>query len=125
MPGNNQEFFWKRNLDKIGIGGSILAALCCLGLPAVLSIVSAIGLGFLINDAVLLPLLILFLIITIGGLILGKRRHQKPHALFLGGISSLAMFLFIFVMYNKILAYVGVVGLIAAVILNVRLNVKK
>jgi len=41
--------FWKRNLDKIGIGGSIFAALRCLGFPALLSILSAIGLGFIVT----------------------------------------------------------------------------
>lgn len=97
MSEKNNQSIWKRNLDKIGVSGSIFATLCCLGTPAVLSIVSALGLGFLINDAVLLPLLILFLIITIRGLILGKYRHQKPHALILGATSSVALFLFIFV----------------------------
>jgi hypothetical protein len=50
--------FWKRNLDKIGIGGSVFAALCCLGFPALLSILSVIGLGFIVNDTILLPLLL-------------------------------------------------------------------
>jgi MerC mercury resistance protein len=63
--------FWKRNLDKIGLGGSLFAALCCLGLPALLSILSAIGLSFLINDGVLLPLLIVFLLVTLVGLYFG------------------------------------------------------
>jgi len=117
--------FWKRNLDKIGIGGSIFAALCCLGFPAVLSIVSAVGLGFLINDAILLPFLIIFLVVTIWGLVLGKQRHKKSHALILGTISSLALFLFIFVMYNKLLVYLSMAGLITASILNVRLNIRK
>ena len=49
------------HIDKIGILGATFAALCCLGISAVLSIVSAIGLGFLIHDAVLLPLLIISL----------------------------------------------------------------
>lgn len=57
-----------RYLDRIGVGGSIFAALCCLGFPALLSTLSAIGLGFLVNDAILVPLLILFLGITIAGL---------------------------------------------------------
>jgi mercuric ion transport protein len=47
--------FWKRHLDKIGVGGSLFAALCCLGFPALVSILSAIGLGFLINDDILRP----------------------------------------------------------------------
>jgi len=52
--------FWKRHLDKVGVGGSLFAALCCLGFPALVSILSAIGLGFLINDHILRPLLIVF-----------------------------------------------------------------
>ena len=43
--------------DKIGIVGASVAALCCLGIPAVLSSVAALGLSFLINDAILAPLL--------------------------------------------------------------------
>ena len=52
--------FWKRHLDKIGVGGSLFAALCCLGFPALVSILSAIGLGFLINDDILRPMMIVF-----------------------------------------------------------------
>jgi hypothetical protein len=51
--------FWKRHLDKLGVGGSLFAALCCLGFPALLSILSAIGLGFLIDD-ILRPLMVVF-----------------------------------------------------------------
>lgn len=39
---------WKSLLDKIGVVGSFLAAACCLGL-----LFAAIGLGFLIKDAIL------------------------------------------------------------------------
>jgi mercuric ion transport protein len=49
--------FWKRHLDKVGVGGSLFAALCCLGFPALVSILSAIGVGLLINDDILRPLL--------------------------------------------------------------------
>ena len=71
----DQPSFWQRNLDKIGIGGAAFAALCCLGLPALLSIVSASGLGFFVNDAVLLPLLVISLLITFWGLYNGTRHH--------------------------------------------------
>jgi mercuric ion transport protein len=59
---------WRRHLDKIGVGGSLFAALCCLGFPALVSILSAIGLGFLINNDILRPLLIVFLLVAIVGL---------------------------------------------------------
>jgi mercuric ion transport protein len=35
------------HLDKVGITGATIAALCCLGLPTILSILTAIGLGFI------------------------------------------------------------------------------
>lgn len=112
--------FWKRNLDKIGIGGSIFAALCCLGFPALLSIVSAIGLGFIVNDAILIPLLLVFLATALFGLYLGTRHHREPWALMLGGLSALLVVLvFTGVVPNIALAYVGMAGLVVAGVLNV------
>ena len=60
--GAHTDGFWKRHLDKIGIGGSLFAALCCLGFPALVSIHSVVGLGFLINHDILRSLLIIFLL---------------------------------------------------------------
>jgi len=106
-----------KHLDKLGIVGSLIAALCCLGVPAVLSIFAAIGLGFLINDAVLLPLLGLFLLITLIGLFSGYRSHRKKAALIVGLVSTVVMFLFLFIFPP--ITYIGLVGLIAASVLNV------
>lgn len=109
---------WKRHLDKIGVGGSLFAALCCLGFPALLSILSAVGLGFLINDAVLVPLLLMFLAITLIGLFLGMRHHREPWALILGGASAIVTFVLVALVTNAFLAGIGVAGLIGASILN-------
>src|SRR6266849_4712924 len=116
--------FWKKHLDKIGIGGSLFAALCCLGFPALMSILAAIGVGFLINDAVLLPLLIIFLLVTLVGLYLGVRHHGSWLAFLVGLISAASIFIFIFVTFNKVLAAIGVAGLIAASVLNVWLRMR-
>jgi mercuric ion transport protein len=78
IHGAHEVGFWKHHLDKIGVGGSLFAALCCLGFPALLSIISAIGLGFLINDAILQPMLIVFLLVSVFGLLLGMRHHGSP-----------------------------------------------
>jgi mercuric ion transport protein len=40
---------WKKHTDKVGVVGSVFTALCCLGIPALLSILSAIGVGFLME----------------------------------------------------------------------------
>lgn len=112
--------FWHRYADKIGIGGSLFTALCCLGFPAVLSILGAVGLGFLINDAILLPLLAVFLVVTVGGLYAGMRHHGRPWALVLAIVSALVTFVFLFI--NTAVAYIGLVGLISASIFNVWLR---
>ena len=80
--------FWKGHLDKLGIGGALFAALCCLGFPALLSILTAVGLGFLIRDAILIPMLVVFLALTLYGLYLGMRRHGNRLALVTGSVGA-------------------------------------
>lgn len=111
-----------RYLDRIGVGGSIFAALCCLGFPALLSILSAIGLGFLVNDAILVPLLILFLCIAIAGLYSGVRHHHRWAALIVGSVSAVITAVFIVIIPHGVFAGVGIAGLIGASLLNVWLQ---
>jgi len=110
---------WKAHIDKVGVLGSFIAGACCLGLPAVLSIVTAIGLGFFIKDAILLPLLIVFLAIALIGLGFGYRVHRRPVSLVLAGISAVALYFFIFVRTINFAAYLAIGGLVAASVLNV------
>src|SRR5215472_13850677 len=74
-----QRSFWGRG------GGSLLSALavlvttlCCLGLPALVGLLSALGAGFLLTDRYLEPLLagtLLFTLVVDG---LHLRRHHQP-----------------------------------------------
>jgi mercuric ion transport protein len=106
--------FWKRHLDKIGVGGSLFAALCCLGFPALVSILSAIGLGFLINDDILRPTMIVFLLLAIVGLALGMRHHGSPWALIVGFLSAVTLYVFIYLSFNELIAGLGIAGLVIA-----------
>jgi len=45
--------------------GSLFAAACCLGLPLAISAVTATGLGFILNDALLYPLFTAFLTLSL------------------------------------------------------------
>jgi len=111
-----------RHLDKVGIGGSIFASLCCLGVSAFVSVVTAIGLGFLINDAVLLPLLLVFLGVTLAGLVFGYRRHHRFEGLIIGAVSGATLFISSFISQSRPLAYVSIAGLIIASVLNTLLH---
>ena len=122
MSEEKRQGFWKKHLDKMGIGAAIFAALCCLGFPALISIVSAIGIGFLINDAILLPLLVVFLLIVVAGLYFGVKHHGSWLALSVGTTSAVITFIAIALVSNKLLAIVGIAGLIVASILNVWLR---
>lgn len=68
----------KNKLLTLGIGGTIFAILCCFTpfLPIVLTALGLTGLlGFLYNDAILLPILAGFLILT--GVALWQRKKTK------------------------------------------------
>ncbi len=68
----------KNKLLAFGLGGTIFAILCCFTplLPIVLTALGLTGLlGVLYDDAVLLPILAGFLILT--GYALWRQRQQK------------------------------------------------
>ena len=109
----------KDHIDKVGILGAAFAALCCLGISAVLSVISAIGLGFLIHDAVLLPLLVISLLVTLWGLYSGWEQHRRPAAFILGAIAALALAVFSFVHQSRPLALISIGVLIVASATNV------
>lgn len=68
----------KNKLLALGLGGTVLAMLCCFTplLPIVLPALGLTGLlGILYNDAVLLPILAGFLVLT--GYALWRQKKQK------------------------------------------------
>lgn len=111
-----------RYLDRIDVGGSLFAALCCLGFPALVSLLSAIGLGFLVNDAILILLLIVFLGVAIAGLYSGVRHHHRWAALIMDAASAVITAVFIAIVPHGVLAGIGIAGLICASLLNVWLQ---
>lgn len=102
----------------IGTVGATVSALCCLGTPAVVSLVAALGLGFLINDAVLIPLLIGSLIVLLWGLTTAWRRHQRPAALMIGGAAAPLLVVFSVVAPSPPMAYLAIAALVGASVLN-------
>lgn len=77
--------------DRWGPVGATFAALCCLGWAPALAALSAVGLGFLIHDAILIPLLVVFLGLTIRSLSKDRARHGRPGPERLAWLAALAV----------------------------------
>lgn len=102
------------HLNKVGLAGSFFTLLCCLGFGPLIALLSALGAGFLINDAVLAPLLIVFLVIGGIGLGLTYRRHRHKGPLLVHLSGGAAVFEFTFVAFVAPLVWLGITGLVAA-----------
>ncbi len=77
--------------DQLGFLGTLFTSLCCLGVSVVIAPLTAIGLGFLINDLILLPLVLVFLLMTLWGLHRGWKRHGVRPPFFLGIFAAAAL----------------------------------
>ena len=110
------------HLDKFGLAGSLVTLACCLGFGPALATLSAIGAGFLINDAILAPLLLGFLVLGAFGLWLSRRKHGNWWPLAVHAISAVTIFVFTFVAYFQPLIWLGVTGLIGASVWDVVLG---
>lgn len=102
------------HLKKVGLAGSLFTLLCCLGFGPLIALLSAIGAGFLVNDVVLAPLLVVFLVIGGIGIGVTYRRHRLIGPLVVHIAGAVAVFMFTFVLFVTPLVWLGVAGLIAA-----------
>lgn len=96
--------------------GSVFAALCCAGVPAVLGALTAAGLGFLINDLILLPLLALSLGLALWSLAGGAERHGTRAVLVLGGFGAALMV--VGIIASPLVVYAGAAAMISASVWN-------
>jgi mercuric ion transport protein len=81
-------------ITGLGIGAAfvtLVAVLCCAGVPLILSFVGAIGLGVLVKEHLLFPLMIGSLLLGAWGAIRSYRTHQKKGILIGYLLSALAI----------------------------------
>lgn len=74
-----------------GAVAAICAALCCAGLPIIVSVLAATGLGFLRNDAILLPVIGVAVAIALWGFWKGRLIHESAGPLMLGAVGGVAL----------------------------------
>lgn len=92
--------------------GSVIVGACCLGLAPVIAALTALGAGFLINDAILIPLLVFLLGFSIWTLKSSRQRHGRNGPFYLGLGSSVAAFVGLWVFAP--VSYTGFAGLVGA-----------
>ena len=77
-------------LKQIGsTAGAGLAAACCAGASWALAGLTAVGAGFLINDAVLIPLYVALLGLSVWLLFRSVRAHRNLRPVYLAGAGAL------------------------------------
>lgn len=104
----------KLHLKKVGLAGSVFSLLCCLGFGPLIALLSAIGAGFLVNDAILVPLLVVFLVVGGIGFGVTYRRHRRKGPLLAHISGAVVVFLFTFVLFAAPLVWLGIAGLFFA-----------
>lgn len=73
-----------------GTAGAAFAAACCAGASWALAALTAMGAGFLINDAVLIPLFVVLLVLSLWLLYRSARAHQNLRPVYAAAAGALA-----------------------------------
>jgi mercuric ion transport protein len=94
------------------VAGAGFAGACCLGVTGALSLLTAIGAGFLINDAYLIPLYFGLLALSVW-LLYGTSRSHGNLAPFWTGLAG-AVAAFVALWFLPALVYAGLAVLIAS-----------
>ncbi len=75
---------------------ALFTTLCCLGFPALVGLLSALGAGFLLNDRYLEPLLVGTLLLTLLITGLHLRQHHRPGPFILSLVAAGTVFFAIY-----------------------------
>jgi mercuric ion transport protein len=114
-----------RIADSAGVFGAIFAALCCAGASIVVSVVTALGIGFLRRDAILWPLMLVSLVVALWGFWRGFQYHQNFGPLLFGSIGAVSLAAGVIVVHGfpaMQMIYGGALVLVAATVWNVLLR---
>lgn len=96
--------------------GSGATALCCMGIPAITASLSAIGLGFLIHEGTLLPLLIVFLGLNLWATNVSSKWYGRKEAFYIAILSALLMIFGLW--FSGVVMGAGIIGVFTASGLN-------
>ena len=82
--------------SKLAALAALVTTLCCLGVPALVGFLSALGAGFLLNDRYLEPLLAGTLLLSLVITVLHLRQHHRPGPFVLSCVAAGTVFFAIY-----------------------------
>ena len=108
-------------------GSALTVGLCPVCIPAIGTFLASIGLGFLVQESVLRPLLFIFLAAAISGLLWSYlKEHGNVWPLIGGILMGITLYVGRYVYFgaitNQILMYGGITGIVAVSIWNLKLR---
>lgn len=116
-------------MDKVRVstfggasGVGLMGLFCPLCIPAIAAFLSAIGLGFFATKEVIWPLLGLFSLLFLYGLVWGYKQHKNVGPLLIGIFGMAAIPLGNYVVGSSVLTYAGVGAAIGATVWNMTLR---
>lgn len=115
-------------LSSLGsIGSALTVGLCPICIPAIGAFLSSIGLGFLVQESVLQPLLFIFIGITLFGFLWSYLKEHKRIAPFLLGIVLsiglyVGRYVYIGAIENTLIMWGSIIGIIAVSFWNMGLK---
>ena len=110
-------------------GSALVVGLCPVCIPAIGALLSSIGLGFLINEKVLKPVLIIFLATALSGFLWSYLKEHKKigpllMGIIMGGALYIGRYIYIGPTLNLVLMYGGIAGILGASVWNIFLRKK-
>ena len=113
-------------LNWVGsLGSTFTVGFCPICIPAIGSFLSAIGMGFLVDESILKPVVLVFLgISTFGFYWSYKKEHQNIYPVVLSIIFGAGIYLSRYVFINFSVMYVAMAGLLGVSVWNLRLKRK-
>lgn len=106
----------------VGLVGSLFASLCCIGIAPLVTLVTTVGLGFMLSLTVLPPLFAFFVAVGASGLWYSYRRHRNPFPLILQLAGGLVVLVLLYGPLHGPLVWIGLGAVIVAAAWNIRLE---
>lgn len=103
--------------EAAGAMAASLAALCCAGTPLIVAGLATFGLGFLRNDALLIPLMLFGSAVAVAGFWRDGRRRGAWGPLLLGGVGAALLISGVLLVHgvtSRFVIFAGGAGLLIA-----------